>query len=188
MSKLTLLHFAAASILCGSFMPLHAQVGSRLRINAVDVGSVTINVGAGFGVPYKGSLGVPFGAKAAVNWGIADLGRGVLTLGLASGGSFSNGSSEGVAENTGRIYFLARGAWHYGWVARGLDLYGGLSSGVGFDRFQYGDPINKTTRGAHLLAGVFGGASYFITPGFGFNAEGGYDITILQLGIVAKVR
>jgi hypothetical protein len=40
----------------------------------------------------------------------------------------------------------------------------------------------------HLVAGIFAGACYYLTPGFGFNAEAGDDITILQLGIIAKIR
>ncbi|HET6252538.1 MAG TPA: hypothetical protein VFE32_00620 [Puia sp.] len=186
MNKIALLSIVVSAMICGSATMSNAQADFRPPISPIDVGSVSINAGAGFGVPYNGSIGVPFGVKAAVNWGVASLGRGVITLGLSTGGSFSNGSWEGSSENTSRIFLLARGAWHYGWLARGLDLYGGLSSGFGADRFHYGDPVDKTTRSAHLLAGIFGGASYFLTPGFGFNAEAGDDITILQLGVVAK--
>lgn len=188
MKKIKLFYSLLTFLLWGIVTPLKAQLRSPVPISPVDVGSLTINAGAGFGVPYAGSMGVPFGVKVAVNWGVVNLGKGVLTLGLSSGGSFSHGSWDGASENSSRIYLLARGAWHYGWVARGLDLYGGLSSGVGADRFHFGDPVDKTTRSAHLIAGIFGGASYFLTPGFGFNAEGGDDITILQLGIVAKFQ
>jgi hypothetical protein len=185
---MVLLRIAITAILLSSMMPSMAQVGPRPPVSPIEVGSIAINAGAGFGVPYNGSIGVPFGVKAAINWGLANLGNGVLTFGLASGGSFSHGSSESISETTSRIYILGRGAWHYGWLAPGLDLYGGLSSGFAFDRFHYGDPLDRTDRSAHLLAGIFGGASYFLTPGFGFNAEAGYDITILQLGIVAKIQ
>ena len=188
MKQTGLFRLAVSALLCGTLTSSYAQPPVQTPINPIDVGSISINAGAGFGVPYTGSIGVPFGVKAAVNWGLANLGRGVITLGFSAGGSFSNGSSEGVAVSTSRIFVLARGAWHYGWVARGLDLYGGLSSGLGADRFHYGDPVDNTDRSAHLVAGIFGGASYFLTPGFGFNAEVGDDITILQLGIIAKIR
>jgi hypothetical protein len=187
MYKLKLLRIALCAALFGVFTASNAQVGSQ-RFNPIQVGSLSINAGAGFGVPYNGSIGVPFGVKASANWGVAELGRGVITIGFASGGSFSHGSWESASENTSRIFFLARGAWHYGWSVPGLDFYGGLSSGFGFDRFHYGDPVDNTTRSVHLFAGIFAGASYYLTPGFGFNVEAGDDITILQLGIIAKIR
>lgn len=187
MYKLKLRRITLCTMICGVFTASQAQVGSQ-RFNPILVGSVSINAGAGFGVPYNGSIGVPFGVKASVDWGVAELGAGAITLGLASGGSFSHGSWEGASESTSRIFFLARGAWHYGFAVPGLDLYGGLSSGFGFDRFHYGDPVDNTTGSAHLVAGIFAGASYYLTPGFGFNAEAGDDITILQLGVVAKIR
>ena len=186
MYKLQFLNIALCMMLCSVFTASNAQVRSE-RLNPIKVGSLSINAGAGFGVPYNGSLGVPWGVKASVNRGVAKLGRGVIALGLASGGSFSHGSWEGASENTSRIFVLARGAWHYGWEVPGLDFYGGLSSGFGLDRFQYGSPVNNTTRSAHLVAGIFAGASYYLIPGFGVNAEAGDDITILQLGIVAKI-
>lgn len=188
MNKTLLLRAAMCTILCGILAPSLAQPGSNSRISPIDVGSISINAGAGFGVPYKGSLGVPFGVKASINWGVVSLGAGVITLGVSSGGSFSHGSVDSISETTTRIYLQARVAWHYGWLAPGLDVYGGLSSGLGADRFHYGDPLDNTTRSVHLIAGIFAGASYFVTPGFGFNAEAGDDITILQIGLIAKIQ
>jgi len=188
MHTLPLLRIALVAMLCGAFTQADAQPRPHGSFAPIQVGSISVNAGAGFGVPYNGSIGVPFGVKAAVNWGVVKLGPGVVTLGLASGGSFSHGTWQTAPETTSRIFFLGRGAWHYGWDVRGLDMYAGLSSGFGADRFHYGDPVDNTTRSVHLLAGIFGGASYFLTPGFGLNAEAGDDITILQLGIVAKFQ
>ena len=41
---------------------------------------------------------------------------------------------------------------------------------------------------ADPVVGVFVGASYFVTPTFGFNAEAGNDITAFQAGIVFKLK
>jgi hypothetical protein len=188
MTKTKLLCIAFSLVLCGCVKASSAQTGSHLSFDPIHVGSISINAGVGLGVPFHGSVGTPFGVKASVNWGVAYLGPGVITIGLAGGGSFSHGETEGVSENSTSVVFLARGAWHYGWEVPGLDIYGGLSSGVVVHRFQYGDPLNRTSNSADLLPGIFFGASYFVTSVFGFNAEVGDDITILQLGIVVKIQ
>jgi hypothetical protein len=183
-----LLRIPLSLALCGCITASNAQPGSHASFNPIDVGSISINAGVGLGIPYKGSVGTPFGVKASINWGVVQLGSGVITLGLAGGGSFSHGSTEGVAESSSSVVFLARGAWHYGWEVPGLDLYGGLSSGVAFHRYHYGDPLDRTSNSADLVPGIFVGASYFVVPGFGFNAELGDDIAILQVGIVVKIQ
>ena len=38
------------------------------------------------------------------------------------------------------------------------------------------------------VPGIFVGASYFVTPAFGFNAEAGHDITDIQIGVVFKIQ
>jgi hypothetical protein len=188
MNKTRLLPIALSLVLCGCVTASNAQIGSHPSINPIQVGSITVNAGVGVGVPFNGSIGVPFGAKASINLGVVQLGSGVITLGLSAGGSFSHGSTDGVAESANSVAILARGAWHYGWEVPGLDLYGGLSSGVAVHRFHYGDPVDRNSSSANLLAGIFVGASYFVIPAFGFNAELGDDITILQLGIVVKIQ
>jgi hypothetical protein len=186
--KTKLMRIALSLVLCGCVTASNAQIGSHLSINPIQVGSISVNAGVGLGVPYHGSVGTPFGVKASINWGVVELGRGVITLGLAGGGSFSHGSTEGVSESSSSVVFLARGAWHYGWEVPGLDLYGGLSSGVAVHRFRYGEPLDRSSNSADLLPGIFLGASYFVASVFGFNAEVGDDITILQLGIVVKIQ
>jgi hypothetical protein len=188
MNKTKLLPITLSLVLCGCVTASNAQIDPHLSFNPIEVGSISINAGVGLGVPYHGSAGTPFGVKASVNWGVVDLGPGVITLGLSGGGSFSHGSTEGVSENSSSIVILACGAWHYAWEVPGLDLYGGLSSGVAVHHFRYGDPLDRSSNSADLLPGIFVGASYFVVPAFGFNAELGDDITILQLGIVIKIR
>jgi hypothetical protein len=187
MKKTKLLRIASSLLLCGCVTTSDAQIGSHLSINPIQVGSIYVNAGVGLGVPYKGNVGTPFGVKASINWGVVQLGSGVITLGLSAGGSFSHGSTEGVPQSSNSVVILARGAWHYGWDVPGLDFYGGLSSGLAIHRFHYGAPLDRTSNSADLLPGIFVGASYFVIPAFGFNAELGDDITILQIGILVKI-
>jgi hypothetical protein len=186
MKKSILVRISLLVLLCGALSTSKSQPELRGPVDPVRVGSLTINAGIGLGVPYSGSLGMPFGVKAAVDWGLADLGNGVITLGISSGASVSHGDRDDVSINSSRVFILGRAAWHYGWELRGLDFYGGLSSGVGLDRFHFGSPVDNTTRSAHLVAGIFVGGSFFLTPGFGLNAELGDDITIAQFGIIVR--
>jgi hypothetical protein len=55
-------------------------------------------------------------------------------------------------------------------------------------RNHYGDPQNSSSNSVHLWPGIFVGASYFLSPVFGFYAEAGADITNLPIGIIVKVR
>ena len=58
----------------------------------MQVGSVFVNMGIGFGADYKGeSYGTPFGFKVAAEFGLWEAGPGVITLGPELGGSFSSG-------------------------------------------------------------------------------------------------
>jgi hypothetical protein len=190
MITIRLLRFALSALFCITATISIAQPpGIHPPISPIEVGSIFINGGVGLGEPYLAHYGTPFGVKVSVNWGLAEAGPGVITLGASAGGSFSNGQtafSDHSSSNS--VAFLARGAWHYGWEIPGLDLYGGLSAGIGFHRYHFGDPTNRSSNSAHLWPGLFVGASYFITPVFGFNAEAGADITNLQIGLVVKIR
>jgi len=89
----------------------------------VQFGDVFINAGAGLGESYLGSYGTPSGFKAAVNWGVAEAGPGVITLGASFGASFSHGqTSLSDQSSSNSLVFMIRDAWHYGWEIPGLDL------------------------------------------------------------------
>lgn len=157
-------------------------------ITPVKVGSVVLNLGAGAGAGYRDDYNdAAFGTKIAAEWGLWKAGPGVITLGAEAGGSFSNGyyNSDYRART---IIIAGRSAWHYGWKVRGLDTYGGLSAGLGFHHYDYRNNMHDDRSEVIPVAGIFVGASYFITPVFGFNAEAGYDITNLQIGVVFKLK
>jgi hypothetical protein len=69
---------------------------------------------------------------------------------------------------------------------RGLDTYGGLSAGIGFHHYQYSTDIDYDYNEVIPVFVAFVGASYFVSPRFGFNAKEGYDITNFQVGLVFR--
>jgi hypothetical protein len=170
-----------------------AQTHGSGPVTPVKVGSVVLNVGLGIGGNYKGdSYGTAFGFKVAAEWGLWQAGPGVITLGPELGGSFSHGGYHynNVDNYKSSTFVVAgRAAWHYGWEVPGLDTYGGFSGGVGFHHYGYDDNGNGYTHNEAIpVFGGFVGASYFISPTFGFNAEAGYDITNFQVGVVFKLQ
>ncbi len=78
----------------------------------------------------------------------------------------------------------ARGVLHYQFVEK-LDTYAGVA--LGYDIVSasgsYGD---FSASSSALTAGVFAGARYYFTNSFAVNAELGYDISILTLGVSFK--
>jgi hypothetical protein len=157
-------------------------------VTPVRVGSTILNLGIGIGAEYKGDYyRSAFGTKIAAEWGLWQAGPGVITLGPEFGASFSN---KGYRNNykTRTVIAAIRSAWHYGWKVPGLDTYGGVSAGIGFHHYEYKDNGDYDSNEVIPVPGVFIGASYFVTPAFGFNMEAGYDITNLQVGIVFKLK
>lgn len=161
--------------------------GGNGPVTPVRVGSVILNLGVGVGHPYKYADKSSFGTKAALEFGLWQAGPGVITLGGEIGGSFSNKDKNNNGYYSARTFVVAaRSAWHYGWKVKGLDTYGGFSAGLGFHHHNHDNEDDLDEVGP--VAGVFVGASYFVTPNFGFNAEAGNDITAFQAGVVFKLK
>lgn len=162
---------------------------NRAPLSPVEKGSITFNAGVGTGTEYKSDYyNSAFGTKAALEAGLWQAGPGVITLGVEAGTSFANGSNVYDNYKTSTFIVAGRSAWHHGWNVKGLDTYAGLSAGAGFHNYQYNK--NGKVRQSEVIPvfGGFVGASYFITPTFGFNVEAGYDITQIQGGIVFKIK
>ncbi|MEO6316387.1 MAG: hypothetical protein ABIU63_05165 [Chitinophagaceae bacterium] len=171
-----------------SFAQNKARRGVSGPMAPVHVGSATLNLGIGIGSEYKDHYyNSPFGMKAAVEWGLWHAGPGTITLGAEAGASFSNGGYYDDYRSRTAIIAM-RSAWHYGWKVKGLDTYGGFSGGVGFHHYGYRN--NNRFEGDQVIPvfGAFIGASYFVAPRFGFNAEAGYDITRFQVGVIFKLK
>jgi hypothetical protein len=177
-----------AAITCGNLTATNAQTKrSNGQVTPVKVGTVLLNIGVGVGAEYKGDYyNTAPAIKAALEFGLWQAGPGVITLGAAVGGSTSKGGFYYNDYKSSTIVIAGRSAWHYGWKVRGLDTYAGLSAGIGFHNYNYVNN-NKKDQVIPVLGG-FVGASYFVTPRFGFNVEAGYDITSFQGGVVFKLK
>lgn len=183
MKKVSVLVIALFSI-CFS-QNAFSQSKSHVGASPVEVGSTILNLGIGVGANYKGeNYNTAFGFKAALEFGLWEAGPGVITLGPEIGSSISTGNYQSYNYDTRTFIIAARSAWHFGWNVPNLDTYGGFSGGIGFHHYDNGnDPSSSTVI---PVFGVFVGASYFVSPTFGFNAEAGYDITAFQAGVVFK--
>ncbi len=177
-----------SAILLGSAMLFASVTNAQSPMAPVKKGSVTFSAGVGIGNEYSSDYyNSAFGTKAVIEAGLWNAGPGVITLGGEVGASFSNG---GIYDNykTNTIVVAGRSAWHYGWKVKGLDTYAGLSAGAGFHNYKYDkNGYVKESEVIPVFAG-FVGASYFVTPNFGFNVEVGNDITRLQGGIIFKLK
>jgi hypothetical protein len=154
----------------------------------VKKGSVMFSAGVGIGNEYSSDYyNSAFGTKAVIEAGLWNAGPGVITLGGEVGASLSNG---GVYDNykTNTMVVAGRSAWHNGWKVRGLDTYAGLSAGAGFHNYKYNKNGSVNESEVIPVFAGFVGASYFVTPSFGFNVEVGNDITRLQGGIIFKLK
>ncbi len=171
----------------------HSMKPVQSEVSPMQVGSVLVNAGIGFGASYYSAYnyGTAFGFKIAAEFGLWQAGPGVITLGPEIGGTFSTGAYGYLYSGNGTnntFIVAARSAWHFGWDVPNLDTYAGLSAGVGFNHYTYYDNNYRSKTRVIPVVGGFVGASYFIKPNFGFNAEVGYDITFIQVGVVLKVQ
>ena len=190
MKKLKFITCLLLAISLGFINRSYAQSrGGNGPVTPIRVGTVTLNLGIGVGHQYKGDYyNSPFGTKVAMEVGLWQAGPGVITLGGEVGAAFSNKGGSGRDDFKARTVIVAgRSAWHYGWLVRGLDTYAGLSAGLGFHHHNYKN-YNGDQDEVIPVVGAFVGASYFVSPRFGFNAEAGNDITRLQAGIIFKLK
>ena len=172
-------------------------------------GSWLVNFGIGPGIHYYSGYSTGFGPgfQASVERGMWQLGPGVLTLGGEIGISYFSYTYSGYNyqgnfydEDAYRYQWLsfvtaARSSYHYGWKVKGLDTYGGLSTGMRFLAFStkyygnYSDLDNTYNPGSvSFFFGTFVGASYFFNDLLGINGELGYNINYAQIGLVFKLN
>lgn len=160
-------------------------------LDPVRLGTWVINAGVGPGTHYFGN-GVGFGPalKGSFEKGMWDLGPGVITLGgEATFSFFSHHYGDGWNESWVNVILGARGAWHYGWDVEGLDTYGGIPLGMGFCAHGWDNhPGNRGYTPVYPYAGIFFGASYFVTKTIGVNGEVGYNSTYANIGVVFKLK
>jgi hypothetical protein len=163
----------------------------------------TINFGFGPGVNFFEGYHSGFGPgfQASFEKGMWQLGPGVLTLGAETGVSYFSYDGELYTNATYNYHWLsiitaARASYHYGWKVKGLDTYGGFSTGMRFLAFSddysdiYPDPLQDDYN-PNLVSVFFGtyvGASYFFNDRIGINGEFGYNINYAQIGLIFKLN
>lgn len=196
MKKMKLILAAAAITSLMAFS--NSAKAQKSNESSFEVGSLTLNIGAGLGrgsyggYGYYGSgyygYGTALGVKAAVERGMWQLGPGVLSLGAEIGGSFSTARYNSYKSNI--IIAAVRSAYHFGWNVPNLDTYGGVSLGPGFRSYNYTDVSNSkyTKHDVVVSPGVFVGGTYYFSDNIGVNVEAGYDITQVQGGIIFKLN
>lgn len=192
--KRKIIAVAATLFLCIGIANESIAQKSSSPVTPFRQGSVTLNLGVGFGNDYKNDFGnrSTFGTKAALEFGIWKAGPGVVSLGAEVGATTSNKSNRNYNDEfkANTIVVGGRSAWHYGWKVAGLDTYGGVSAGAAFYHYNYNYSGGARTNYNDVfpVLGGFVGASYFFTPAFGVNAEAGFDITSLQAGVIFKFK
>ena len=177
-------------LLFGIAMCIAIISNAQSPVSPVKKGSVTFMAGVGIGNEYNSNYyNQALGTKAALEVGLWQAGPGVITLGVQAGGTFSNGGGAFNNYKAHTLIIAGRSAWHHGWNVKGLDTYAGLSAGAGFNQYSYNQNENRFKQNEVIpVFGGFVGASYFVTPSFGFNVEAGRDITQIQGGIVFKLK
>jgi hypothetical protein len=166
--------------------------------SSFEEGTTTVNIGVGVGRSSFGNYGYygagyygygnGFGTKLAVERGMWQLGPGVLSLGAEIGASFSSARVSGIKSNI--VIAAVRSAYHFGWGVENLDTYAGLSVGPGFRSYDYYSSATATDKKHDVIIapGAFVGGTYYFSPNIGVNVEAGYDITVIQGGIIFKLN
>ena len=170
-------------------------------VNPVDKDTWIFNLGFGPCThPFGNGYGLGIGGKFSFEKGMWEVGPGVITLGGDFGLSYSwrnwSFGRYNLKERWGNLFFGARGAYHYGFNVKGLDVFGGIPLGIGLDRYvsagaHDGLSWSYIGGGRHTpifpYLGVFVGASYFFNNMIGLTGELGYNVTYANIGVVFRL-
>jgi hypothetical protein len=206
--KKTVLYGLPLVFIFFSMLPASAQKAAPR--DPMNVNTWMINFGFGPAVRYYSGYSAGFGPGFQVSFekGMWQLGPGVLSLGGELGTSYFSYANSGYYylgkyyDETAYKYYwwslvtAARSAYHYGWKVKGLDTYGGVSTGMRFLAFsrKYYNNYNLIQDDAYspgsvaFFFGTFVGASYFFNDVIGINGELGYNINYAQIGLVFKLN
>jgi len=134
----------------------------------------------------------------AYEHGITDLlGIGRIGVGGAIAQSFYTSKSYYTNQNyekkknSSRTSIAFRAAYHFDFGVDKMDVYAGIGGAlhVYSETEKYDEPgLLYKTKSVRVGGGpsVFGGIRYLFTPNFGVYAEAGYDISVLNGGLVFK--
>ncbi|MFT4972320.1 MAG: hypothetical protein ACI9JY_001524, partial [Saprospiraceae bacterium] len=103
---------------------------------------------------------------------------GIGNLGVGAGMGIKFYSANGLNTNWTRIFFGARGTYHFDFVnSDSFDFYAGAVAGFYFETTNNKDAYN-TTSGS--FGGPIAGINYWITPTFGLYGEAGFGFGFLN--------
>ena len=183
---------------------LLSNVGTT-NAQAFDIGTNVINAGVGIGGTLLGgysfynrsqtpALGLSF------EHGTWELGDGVVSLGGYLGyKSISDNFNDGSYSESWKWSYTIigiRGAYHFPLDNDKLDLYLGAMLSYNILSFKYTSnfptyiPGNDYSAGNGSAAGfsAFGGIRYYLSDNIGLNAELGYGIAYLTIGLSFKLK
>ena len=175
--------FLLAAFLLLSIITVRAQVFSQ--------GSNVISAGIGLGSSIAdytfGSVSPAIDLK--YERGLWKAGPGVVSLGAYVGYKAYKYSSDGVTEKWDYTIIGVRGAWHYtGLKVEHLDVYGGIM--LSYDNLHYSIDEDGTNYGGSVgnygsavAVTPFVGARYYFAGHLGGEAELGYGVSYLHLGL-----
>lgn len=141
---------------------------------------------AGVNVGLGGSYGIPI--SLSYERGVHDINK---DMSIGVGGLIGYGSSSedfvGGEWSYSNILIGARGSYHYTGINK-LDLFAGLTLGYDIVSAKWkGDGISVDgAEASGILWGLHAGARYYFNEKFGVNAELGYGLSYLSIGLSYK--
>lgn len=140
---------------------------------------------AGLNVGFGGGYGIPF--SLSYERGVYNI-NSKMSIGAGGllGYGFSSDEVPGGKWSYSNILIGARGAFHYTAIQK-LDLLAGLTLGYDVVSAKWkGQGPGFDASGSGVLWGIHAGARYYFTEQFGANAEIGYGVGYLNIGVSYK--
>ena len=197
-TKFVKVAFLAIAVLIGSAGTSKAQF---------DLGDNVLNVGVGIGSTLLGGYTYHDGSQTpaiglSFEHGLWELGDGVVSLGgyvgyksLKDSYAYTDGVNSYVQTWKWTYTIIGvRGAYHFPLDNEKLDLYLGAMLSYNILNFKYTDTDPNFNTSFDYSAGYgsaagfsgFGGIRYYLSDNVGLNAELGYGIAYLTLGVSFK--
>lgn len=164
----------------GLILATTAMVSAQSFEKGTNVGSLNVGLGGSYGIPISLSY-----ERGVYNFKNGDMAIGVGGL---VGAGFKSENLMHAKYSYSHILIGARGAWHYTAFNK-FDLYAGLTLGydIASAKITYKDGFNSSNTsaaaGSDLLIGFHAGARYYFSDRFGVNAELGYGLGYLNIGV-----
>ena len=186
-----------------SLLMLFAFTGGAVAQNTIDKGDLILSLGIGLGRNYYSgfNMGVTPTFSLGLQYGIAKLGPGTVTLGGLVGFSSSSyddnwNRNYGYRHTWTNFSIGIRSEWHYNFNVDNLDFYLGMMIGTRIESYSvkwnsgkpndWDDRYSKNYGGAHLIFGPHVGLAYYLGKNVGLFGEFGYGINWATFGVNFK--